>query len=77
MLGIVNHWIPLVIYKKSKHADAEFYFLDSRNIEYLDWKEEELDDRIDERDRIHDHLTGRIPRKPFFTEYFKHSLYDT
>ena len=50
MLGIVNHWIPLVIYKKSKNAEVEFYFLDSRNIEYLDWKEEELDDKIDERD---------------------------
>jgi len=50
VLGIVNHWIPLVIYKKSKNAEAEFYFLDSRNIEYLDWKEEELDDKINERD---------------------------
>ena len=34
-MGVVNHWVTLVIHKRVKSDDISFYLLDSNNLDYL------------------------------------------
>ena len=38
MLGVTNHWASFIAYKYNDNI--EFYFLDSKNRDYLLWTED-------------------------------------
>lgn len=77
VLGVVNHWMPLVIYKEGEGAKPEFYFFDSWNLPLLDWDDLEVEDKINQLDDEHYQITGKKRRPAFNTEFYKHSVYDT
>lgn len=52
MLGVVNHWVTLIVHKTREEPDKiQFYFLDSGNLEYLDKVDEQLPEVMLKRSR--------------------------
>jgi len=45
MMGVTNHWVSLMAHKFNQRI--EFYFFDSRNLNYLDWSLKEIKQSIE------------------------------
>jgi len=62
MLGITNHWAVLIAHRVGSFK--EFYYLDSKNINYINWGEAEIEQYLDKRNakRIRE---GRTPLTTF------------
>lgn len=75
LLGVVNHWITLVLHKDAQSV-MNFYLLDSSNIKHLDKEESELigcvmESRVWKKMRL-----GLKPMKKFMVKMSVHCLYD-
>lgn len=72
--GICNHWVSLLAHKFNN--EAEFFFFDSRNADYLKWTEQEIVAGIRElaEKRIRE---GRPPYNGFKIMIHEQSIRDT
>ena len=75
-LGIVTHWVTLVVYKYDPSQPPLMIFLNSSLTNVLDLDEITLSSEVDEKVEQGRKFTGKEPILPFYLKYFKHFIYD-